>query len=292
MTKRSVLVLGATGTVGSEVRRLLMEAGEPVVGASRDATRAAKRGGRWVELDLERPETFAPALEGIDRAFLIARPGDEEADRVAAPLIEAMARAGVRRVVNLSAMGAEQRESFSTRRVERLLESSGIAWTHLRPNFFFQVFTSGPLHRGILARGEIRIPAADARISYLDARDVAAAAVMALTTPGHESKGYTLTGGEALDHASIAGEIARASGRPVRYVAIDEDEARAALAAAGLPPAWVERLIGFYRVVRSGACAPVIDDLPRLLGRAPITFARFAADARSAWAERTESSLG
>lgn len=286
MTNRGILVLGATGAVGAEVRQRLMETGEAVVGASRrPADASARLGGRWVELDLERPETFAPALAGIGRVFLISRPGDEQADRVAAPLVDAMVRAEIEHVVDLSAMGAEKREEFSTRRVERLLEGSGLPWTHLRPSFFFQVFTAGALHRGIVARGEIRLPAADARISYLDARDVAGAAVAALTTSGHAMNAYTLTGPEALDHTSIASEIERVSGRAVRYVAIDEDETRRNLALAGFPPAWIERLIGFYRLVRAGACAPVTDDLPRLLGRPPTTFARFADDARAAWAE-------
>ncbi len=286
MTNETILVLGATGAVGGEVRRLATEAGLSVVSASRDPQRAsARHGGRWVELDLTRPETFERGLEGIDRVFLISRPGDEQADHLAGPLIEAMRGAGVQHVVDLSAMGAEARESFSTRKVELLLEASGLAWTHLRPNFFFQVLASGALREGIVARGEIRVPAGDARVSYLDARDVAAAAFAALTEPGHEGRAYTLTGPEPLDHATIARTIANVMDRPVRYVAIDEDEARAALAAAGFPPAWIERLIGFYRVVRSGACAPVTGDLPRLLGRAPIDLARFTVDARASWAQ-------
>ncbi len=288
MKNDTILVMGATGAVGAEVLRLAVEAGRSVVGASRRPDAAAARvGGRWVELDLERPETFAPALSEVSKVFLIARPGDEEADRFAAPLIEAMVDAKVRHVVHLSAMGAEARPSFSIRKVELLLEASGLSFTHLRPNWFFQVLGTGALQRGILAAGEIRLPAGDAGISYLDARDVARAAASVLTTPGHEGEAYTLTGPEALDHAQIAHTIERVRGAPVRYLAIDEAEARATLSASGFPSPWIERLIAFYRLVRDGACAPVTEDLARLLARRPTTFAAFAEEHATAWAPPT-----
>src|SRR5439155_1415057 len=84
-----------------------------------------------VEFDFERPETFAPALEGVERVFLIARPGDEQADRVAIPLIDEMKRQGVRHVVNLTAMGVEMLEGMALKKVERYLEDSGIGFYRL-----------------------------------------------------------------------------------------------------------------------------------------------------------------
>ncbi len=279
----SILVLGATGTVGGHLLRVLHARGVPTRAATRDPD-AWTGPGPAVRFDLERPSTFAPALVGVDRVFLIARPGDDHPERLAAPFLAAAREAGVRHVVNLTAMGVEGNEAFGLRKVERLLEASGIAWTHLRPNFFFQVLLAGPLADGIAARGVLALPAADARLSYLDARDVADAAAAALTGPGHAGRAYTLTGGEALDHATIAATLASVSGRPIRYVPLDEDAARAAVTASGLSAERAERLVGFYRVVRAGRCAPVSPDLPALLGRPPRTFAAFAAEHAAAWA--------
>jgi uncharacterized protein YbjT (DUF2867 family) len=288
-----VLVLGATGAVGSAVLERLVRRGVTVRGVSRDpeaAAAAAANAGRrgsdvveWARFDLESPRTFGPALEGVERVFLVARPGDDDADRPVPALLDALHAAGATRVVDLSAMGAEAREDFSLRRVELLLERSGLAWTHLRPNFFMQIFSGGALLAGIRATGEIRLPTADARLSFIDAGDIADVAAATLTQPGHEGKAYTLTGGEALDHEVVAREIARASGRAVRYRAIDEDAARVALAASGLGPARVERLIGFYRLVRAGACAPVSPDVQAVLGRAPNSFAEFAREHAGLW---------
>jgi len=281
-----VLVIGATGTVGS---RLVMELGwrgERVRGATRQPAAARRRSGdaaELVEFDFERPETFAPALDGADRVFLIARPGDEQADRVAAPLIDEMKRQGMRHVVNLTAMGVEMLDGMALRKVERHLEDSGIGFTHLRPNFFMQVFSGGPLLTDIRSTGAIHVPAADARISYIDARDIAAVAAAALTEPGHVGKAYTLTGGEALDHHEVAHAISEAAGRAVRYVPISEEAARTAIEGGGLSPERAERLIGFHRLVRQGFCAPVSPDVRTVLGRPPISFAQFARDNVAYW---------
>jgi uncharacterized protein YbjT (DUF2867 family) len=288
-----ILVLGASGAVGGAVvKELARRDGVAVRVASRRPSELGLDARvEAVRFDLEQQDTFAPALAGIERVFMLARPGDEQPELHALPLIDAMRAQGVKRVVHLSAMGAEKRPDFGLRRVELALDASGLAVTHLRPNFFFQIFTTGALGRGIALRGEIRIPAGGARLSFLDARDVGAAAAVALTEPGHEGHGYTLTGAEALDHAEIAAAIAHARGSAVRYVAIDEDEARRALGEAGFPPPWVERLLGFYRLVRSGAAAELTSSVAELLGRPPRTFAEFATEHRAAFDAKPDAAL-
>jgi uncharacterized protein YbjT (DUF2867 family) len=286
MIHEPILVVGATGAVGSELANQLHHKGERVRGATRNPTSASRRlgsGVEYVEFDLERPETYATALAGVKRVFLIARPGDDHSDRLAIPLLDEMKRQNVRHVVDLSAYGAETRDDFALRKIEKHLEASGMAFTHLRPNWFMQVFASGPLLAGIHSCAAIAIPAADAKISYIDVRDIAAAAVVALTTDGHANKAYTLTGPQSLGHDEIAHEISSAIGKAIRYVPISEDDARKAILSAGLSSERTERLLGFYRLVRAGACAPVSLDVESILGRPSITFERFAADYAHCW---------
>ena len=284
------LVIGATGEVGRQVVERLLSRGHAVRAATRHPEAAGPRDPdgpgalAYVEFDLERPETFPPALDGVDRVFLIARPGDDQPERVAMPLIDEMKRRGVRYVVNLTAMGADLHEDFGLRRVERYLEGSGLDFTHLRPNWFMQVFSGGPLHAAILGTGAFHLPVGDARISYIDLRDIAAVAVTALTEPGHAGKAYTLTGGASLHHGEVAGTLTEAVGRRIGYVDLTEEQARSALRSAGLSAERAERLIGFYRLVREGMCAPVTGDAEALLGREPVPFRRFAADYAAAWA--------
>ncbi len=280
----TVLVLGATGEVGGRVLQELEARGERVYGASRAADRAgAVRGGAWRELDLDHPETFPAALEGVDRVFLIARPGDDDPDRVAGPFFEAARSAGVAHVVNLTAMGVEREPEFGLRRLELQLEASGLAYTHLRPNFFMQVFAAPPL-LGQIAGGVVRLPTADARLSYVDTRDVADVAVAALTDPGHAGRAYTITGPESIDHHMVARRLSDATGWHVTYEPLTDEDAAAFMSAAGLGPARVERLLGFYRRVRGGHSAPVSGDVEAVLGRPARSFAAFARDYAAVWA--------
>ncbi len=282
----TVLVTGATGRVGGALVEELVRLGQPVRAAVR---RASRRPAAWprnvaeVEFDFDRPETFRAALEGVSRLFLIARPGDDNADQAASPLLDEVRRRHVDLIVNLTAMGAEQLPGTALRRIEVAIEDSGTPFTHLRPNFFMQIFAADPLLSSINTRGAIAVPAGDARLSFVDSRDVAAVAAAALTDTRHAGRAYTLTGGRALGHAEAASAISRAAGRPIHYIPITEDEARRLILGAGLPPARADRLIGFYRHVRDGHCSPVTGDVARVLGRPPLSFEDFARDHAEHW---------
>lgn len=283
----AILITGATGNVGGTLVQELVRRRASVRGASRDPSRAATSTPacpEWVPFDLERPATFEAALEGIERVFLIARPGDDEPDRTAAPFVQAMVDSDVRRVVTLTAMGADRRDDVSLGRLERLVEETSLEWTHLRPNWFMQVFAADPLLSAIRATGRIEVPAADAAISWVDARDVAAVAAATLTEPDHGGRAYVLTGPEALDHAQVGAILGEATGRPLGYRPLDEEAGRRAVLAAGLGARRADRLTRFYRLVRAGACAPVSGDVASVLGRPAIPFHRFAEDHRDLWA--------
>jgi uncharacterized protein YbjT (DUF2867 family) len=215
---------------------------------------------------------FRRALETVDRLFVSVRPGDEAADATAGPLVDEAVRRGVRHIVTLTAMGAERVPDNALRRIERQVEASGATWTHLRPNFFMQIFAVPPLVLQLRAIHSLRVPAADARLSFVDVRDVGAVAVVALLDGRHSGKAYTLTGGEAIDHGAVTHAISRATSQAFNYVPIGEEQARHLMAAGGLPPARVERLIGFYRLVRAGACAELSPNVAGVLGRPPIGF--------------------
>lgn len=285
MTKK-ILVLGATGDVGSRLVSELRRRGERVRAASRWPQQVVETGMEWIQFDLEKPESFAPALEGVDRVFLIARPGDDSPQLLALPLIAACRQAGVEHVVHLSALGVENMPEFGLRRVELALEASGLDFTHLRPNFFMQIFRGPPLLNEILSTSGFGMPAAEAAISYIDAADIAEAAAIALTEAGHRGQAYTLTGPRALRHGEIAHLLSQAAGHEIRYTALSAEQAASSLAQSGLSEARIQRLLGFYHLVRKGFCAPVSLDLAQLLGRAGRDFAEFAAAEAAHWQPR------
>jgi uncharacterized protein YbjT (DUF2867 family) len=281
-----ILIIGATGRVGVELVRLLTEKGEAVRAATRSPSTASARlpyFAEAVEFDFDRPETFAPALKGVAKVFLMARPGDNHADNVAMPFIDMAKKEGVRLIVNITAMGVEQDEFFTLRLLEKYVELSGIPYIHLRPNWFMQNFNSGPMLAEIRATGGLHLPASDAKLSFIDVRDIAAVGLAALTEPRHAGNAYTLTGGEALDHYEVVGILSRTAGKEITYVPLSEEVACAALKKAGVAGDLIERWTKFYRIVRQGLCASVTHDAESVLGRPTIAFEQYAKDHAASW---------
>jgi uncharacterized protein YbjT (DUF2867 family) len=301
-----ILVIGGTGRVGSELVKLLVQNGERVRVATRNPAiyssklyeskdfSVSRQVGilqndipkisvEVVEFDYERPETFGPALEGVEKIFLTVRPGDNHSDEAAAPLIELAKKGMVKHIVALTAMGVEQDETFMLRILEKNIESSGIAYTHLRPNWFMQNLDSGPMYADIKRTGALHLPAADAEISFIDVRDIAAVGFAALTETKHEGMAYTLTGKEALNFFQVVEKISRAIKKEIPYVPLSEENAREALKMGGIPTGLIERWTDFYRKVRQGLCSPVSEDAEAILGRAPILFDQYVNDYAKAW---------
>ena len=274
-----ILVTGSTGNVGKELVRKLQEAKAKFRVGARTPKKAP--GVQAVLFDLDRPDTFGPALAGVEKLFLLSSGGTEREG----PVVDAAKKAGVRHVVKLSVWGAEG-EKFQFGRehrpIEKTIEASGIPWTFLRPNSFMQNYVA--YHAGtIKEQGAFYLPDRDGRASVIDTRDIAAVAVRALTETGHEGKAYSLSGPEALSNTEIAEKISRAIGKTVRYVDIPEEDYRKGGLAAGMPPGYVEALVDLQRFFIAGGLAAVTPTVEQVLGRKPISFDQFARDHAQAW---------
>ena len=281
-----ILVTGATGKVGRELVRLLAESGQVVRAGTRnpEAARALFGAGvEVVELDFVATETYDSAVQWVDRLFLMPPPFGPDAYDTLAPLLDWAVSSDVRHVVLLSAMAVEQMPDLALRRLERHLESLDASRTVLRPNLYMQNFEAGFLLDAILASDAFELCCADAKVSFVDARDVAVVARDALLDDSHRGKTYTLTGPEALDFHQAADLLSQAAGRRIAYIPTTPDRMRDLLREGHWPPAQAEMAVGLFESVRSGWREAVHPDLPRLLGRDPTPLARFAREAALAW---------
>jgi uncharacterized protein YbjT (DUF2867 family) len=270
------LVLGATGKTGSRVANRLLSRGLPV--------RTAARSGANAHFDWDDPETYAPALHGIKRVYLLGPVMRTDfADQVSVFLDQAEA-AGARHITYLSAYGTDSAPlETAMRSVERdLLGRQGLTHAILRPAWFMQNFTETFLKP---VGGAIVVPAGDGAEAFVDAEDIAAVASATLADPeAHADAQYALTGPEALTIAEAAKIISDVSGQAIDYTDIDRDEWVAASVAAGAPAEYGAVLRMLTETIASGHGSRPSSDVEKATGTAPASFADFARRTAAAWA--------
>ncbi len=277
-----ILLTGATGTTGSATVAQLRRTGHPFRIMSRDVGRAQAQFGHdldYVEGDFARPESLDAAFAGIETLSLLCA-FSEGMVEFELNAVEAAVRAGIRRIVKMSAIGAAPDAPTTIRRwhgvIERRIDESGILRTHLWPNAFMQNFRRfAPLIR---ERGEFYAPLGDARVSLVEIEDVAAVTVAALIEDGHEGETYEITGPEAVSYAECAAILSEELGRQVRYVSVSDEEARAALVEAGIGPEAAQALVEIDGLFREGFGAPVTDVVERVTGRRARDFRTFVRE--------------
>jgi uncharacterized protein YbjT (DUF2867 family) len=276
-----ILVTGGTGLNGKELLHRLSARGVAVRALVRDPARAAAIAAlpnvEIVQGDMARPETLKAALRDVESAMLISS-SDPMMLEVQSNFIDAAKQAGVRHLVKLSGIMPELDSAFRFARmhgeIEKRLEASGMAFTHLRAGEFMPAyFRQAP---NIAAKGAMFLPMEEARIASIDVGDIAEIAARVLTSPGHEGKTYPLTGPEALTMTEVAAKLSAATGKPIRYVNVPPEAARQAQLAAGMPPYLADALFELFAERRNGKEAKVWPDAAVLLGRRATSFDEFA----------------
>ncbi len=254
-----ILVIGGTGKTGRRIVQRLEDKGF-----------AVRVGSRPV-FDWDDPSTWAPALDGIDAAYVafypdLAVPGAPEAIERLAAVAKA---AGVRKLVLLSGRGED--EALAS---EKVVQDSGLAWTVVRASWFSQNFSENYLLEPVLA-GEVVLPVGEVAEPFVDAEDIADVAVAALTESGHDGEVYEVTGPRLLTFAAAVAEIAEATGRDVKFISVEPGDYAKALLAEGVPADVVDLLIYLFTTVLDGRNEHLTDGVRRALGREPRDFADY-----------------
>jgi uncharacterized protein YbjT (DUF2867 family) len=274
-----ILVTGATGNVGGDVLRGLLELGEPLRAAVTDPSRATLKlpqSTNLVRFDFSDPSTFGPALEGVSRVFLMRPPmmGDP---KVFQPFLEALKSIHLEQIVFLSLLGAQGNPVVPHRKLELAIEKLEIPHVFLRPSFFLQNLSTTHL-QDILERNDLFVPAGNGRTSFIDARDIAAVAVRALTVPHIVNGGIDLTGPEALTYSEVAEIFSQVLGRQITYSDPAALRFGREMRRRGMKAAFVNIMILIYTTNRLGLAARVTNDVERILGRKPISVRGFVND--------------
>jgi NAD(P)H dehydrogenase (quinone) len=272
-----IAVTGASGRLGGQVARLLAadEAHHVVLVARREIP-SAERPGRvsMACADYAEPATLCAAFRGVDTVVFVS--SDGEAAQVLVNhqnVIRAAADSGVGHIVALSGLDADLGSPFcyavTCGHTERLLLQSGCQFSIVRASIYIEFLLE--FVTPARANGQIRLPAADGRLSLVSRTDVGrclAALVKAAPTGRH----HDITGPESLDLHTIARLAQRAWDRPVEYVEITPSEHHIEMARAGEDSWWMYAYSTMFASVRQQRWAAVSDEVLRLTGSPPRSF--------------------
>ena len=287
--QETILVTGATGTLGGEVVKQLSSA-TPAVNIkaavhSAQNVKKVKDDDRveLVLIDYNKPETLKEALNQVDKLFLLT-PDVPNAYELASNAVIEAKKAGVGHIVKQSVMGAHLEADVGTlrlhRQAEKIIEESGIPFTFLRPNEFMQNFVN--FHSpSIKNNNAFYLPLEDAKVSLVDVRDIAAVAVKSLTEDGndkHKNKPYLITGPEALSYHQAAEILSNATGKKISYVNISEEEARGAMKEMGMSDWIINTISELHGYFREGNASEVSSAVEEVTGKKPISLSQFAKD--------------
>jgi uncharacterized protein YbjT (DUF2867 family) len=278
-----ILITGATGNNGLEIVKLLSRSGTPCRALVRNPQKATILSGfprvEIVRGDMARPESLTPALQGIDKALLCSSIGPELVE-VQGNFVRAANRAGVGHIVKFSGMGADVHSEWRFLRwhgeAEKELENSGLAFTHLQPNQFMQVYLR--FQATIASQGKFYAASKDSKVSPVDVRDIAAVAVAVLSGSGHQGKTYVITGPEALTYADVAEKLSAAVGKNVTYVDVPLEKAKEAILDGGAPEWFAEGQMEQFRFRWQGKQSRVTSTIADVAKKEPTTFLDFARE--------------
>ena len=281
MKPRRILITGATGQVGRKVVKILRsDSSLEVVAAVRSAAKGKELGVPLVELDLDKIESFAPALKGIDRVFLMTG-YTVDMLRQSKVFLDIAAKSEVQHIVHLGACGNDEATVAHWvwhQLVERYIEWRGFSFTHIRPEQFMQNLL-GYSGKPTVVDGVIEQYFGKARLSWVDCEDVAAVAAICLQHPElHNGQTYRM-GYDAQSLDDVARILTEVIGKPFRYDPRPPEEFLAKVLAAGADPAYMNCVYHHYFAYAEGKIPhpdQIFDNFQGITGREPVTWEAFA----------------
>jgi uncharacterized protein YbjT (DUF2867 family) len=290
-----ILITGATGKIGKDLvlDLLARQSNFKVMVRSKEAAKEFEaKGIKAVQGDFERPETFAGALANVKSVFLLTTPRPDQV-AIERKFLAACKSKGVKHVVRLSAIGANPWAASALLRnhgkCEAELEDSGLTWTILRPSIFMQNLAPfiGPT---VAKESTLYAPAGEARMPWVDTRDIAAVAGTVLTTKGHENLVYEITGPEALSYGQIAERLSHKLGRQISFVNVPDGAAHHSMVSMGMTPWLAEGMLGLHHMFKvNGSTALVLETVERLTGKAPRTLEAYFKEHEAAFKPTSKS---
>jgi NAD(P)H dehydrogenase (quinone) len=277
--KERIAIAGATGRVGSALTRLLASEPVDIAVLTRRPDAVQLRGGISIAaVDFNRPHTLQDALRDANRLFVSHGTSPQQLVNEIA-LIDAAVAAGVRHIVKLSALGPASRlNPFAWHmKIESHLAKQPVASTVLRPSAYIDILRRAA---GQIAAGSWAGAAGTGRVNFIDTRDIADVACVALLEDfsPESQRAYHLTGPRAWTMLQVAEQLSSMLGYPVVYNHRSIEEQRARLLADGLPPLVADLLVGLDQVFRESVLGETTSTVEALTGKPPRTLPQWLSE--------------
>src|SRR3954447_3239385 len=289
----TILVTGATGTVGNEVvQQLALSSSsidKKIIRAGVHSLNKVDKLKQYktveiVNMDYYKSETITNSLQNIDKLFWLT-PLAPNTTQISTNLVKEAQKNDIKHLVKLSVMDADIEPATTITRLhrqeEKIIEESGIPYTFLRPVGFMQNFINF-FGQTITNQNAFYLPAGDGKVSFVDVRDIAAVAVKTLVANDndnqHIGKAYGITGDELLTYKQAAEILSKEVGKKINYVNISDEEARKAMKGIGMEDWLIDCMMELYSIIKDGHEAQITNAVEQIVGKKPVSFSQFAKE--------------
>lgn len=277
----TVLVTGATGTVGASVLAHLHSTESTAVFRSTRTTTGLQPDELYFDFD-DLPG-MRETLRRVDTLFLLRPPHISDVGTSIAPVVRACVEENVQHIVFLSVQGADRVSFIPHAKIEKLIVESGLAYTFVRPSYFMQNLTT-TLREDIARRDRIALPAGNAKFLWIDVGDIGRAVARILLEPErHRDTSYTLTGSQLATFGEVAALLSTVLGRTIAYVDMNPLSFLFRRVRSGTPLPFALVMLALHYLPRFQREPEISADIVRLTGEEPATLEQFTAAHRREW---------
>lgn len=282
--KGEILLTGVSGNVGSAVVDYLISINVSFLAGVRNIEKSKHQSNaiEYIHFDFEDPASYGTALVGVTKVFLIRPPQLTDVLGIFVPFIQKCKEFGVKQIVFLSLLGVEKNPFPPHHKIEKAIVESGIPYTFIRPSFFMQNLSTTHAE-DIKERNDLFIPSGNAKVSFIDTRDIGEIIGRTLVEEGHGYKAYTITGSEAITYYQVADSMTKLLGRRITYTNPNLFKFRKEMIDRGIKRGFATVMMVLYLTTKLGMANHVTNTAEVLLKRNPRTIDEFIKDHLEVW---------
>lgn len=277
------LITGVSGNVGKSVKEYFeVQAIDYIIGV-RNPKKVVQTPYSSVRyLDFEKPESYSNALDGIEVLFLVRPPQLTDIPKIFIPFVDACKISSVKHIVFLSLLGVEKNPFPPHHKIEKVIIQSGLDYTFIRPSFFMQNLID-PHAEDIRDRNDIFIPSGNAKISFIDTRDIGEIIALCMVDEKHRNNKYSITGPEAITYYEVAKSMSGILGKKITYSNPSLLKFRKEMIRRGIKKEFANVMTVLYLTTKLGMAKHVNNVGETILGRKLKTIKEFIDDNSDCW---------